>query len=77
MSTPSTKIIPALLALPESRAAPSISSGRPFSPRNTSLRIDPDRVGERGVELDPLVVAVDGQDVPGLDELSISLISSA
>ena len=73
MSTPSTKIIPDCSGSPNRAPRSSISSGSPFSPLEHVVGVDPDRVGELGVQVDPLVVAVDRHHVARLDEVEHQL----
>ncbi len=73
MSTPSTKIIPDCSGSPKLAPRSSMSSGNPLSPPEHVVGVDPDRVGERGVQMDPLVVAVDRHHVARLDEVEHQL----
>ena len=73
ISTPSTKIIPDCSGAPKRAPRSSISSGSPFSPWKMSRGVDADRLGQLGVQAQPLEVAVERHHVARLDEVQHQL----
>ena len=77
MSTPSTKIMPLCTRSPNAGPPLVELQRQPVLAAEHALGLDAHRVGQGGVQGDPLVVAVNRQHVPGPTRLSISFSSSA